>query len=134
MLGLDGAAVPEFDRVSTLDLDRDATGVLESAAMVTGASFVTGAAFAIARTSAAAESRLAGIPHDHNGAATVVVTAPFGYARLRREAYDDEVLEEWAERFRDSGWEALWVFFKHEDAGTGPRLAAHFADMMGADG
>lgn len=58
------------------------------------------------------------------------VTAPFGYARLRRESYDDAVLDEWAARFRDAGWEELWVFFKHEDAGAGPRLAADFAERM----
>ncbi len=57
-------------------------------------------------------------------------TAPYGYARLRRGAYGPEELEDWAARLGASGWDDLYVFFKHEDAGTGPRMAKGFAELM----
>jgi uncharacterized protein YecE (DUF72 family) len=59
-------------------------------------------------------------------------TAPFGYARLRREEYTGKELGEWAARFGDAGWEDLFVFFKHEDAGAGPKLAEAFRKRIGA--
>lgn len=60
----------------------------------------------------------------------LVATATFGYARLRRELYGEDELEAWAQRFRDTGWEELWVFFKHEEGGTGPGLAERFAGLL----
>lgn len=63
----------------------------------------------------------------------LVATAPFGYARLRREAYEDGLLEEWAERLAGAGFDDLWVFFKHEDEGAGPRLAARFRELLEGD-
>jgi uncharacterized protein YecE (DUF72 family) len=59
-----------------------------------------------------------------------VATAPWGYLRLRNVAYDDAALGEWAARVRDQGWSDAWVFFKHEDEATGPRLAARFREMI----
>jgi hypothetical protein len=32
-------------------------------------------------------------------------------------------------RVQDQGWERAYVFFKHEDAGTGPRLAKQFLSL-----
>jgi uncharacterized protein YecE (DUF72 family) len=61
--------------------------------------------------------------------APVVVTAPYGYARLRREEYAAAELDDWAERLTDQGWNDLYVFFKHEDAGAGPRLAGRFREL-----
>jgi uncharacterized protein YecE (DUF72 family) len=66
----------------------------------------------------------------HETPVPVVPTASYGYARLRREAYEDADLHDWAGRLRDAGWEDLFVFFKHEDAGAGPRLAARFRDLF----
>ncbi|MDX1660998.1 MAG: DUF72 domain-containing protein [Gemmatimonadota bacterium] len=60
----------------------------------------------------------------------VVATAPFGYARLRRVDYDEEDLARWADRFTERGWDDVYVFFKHEDAATGPRLAARFVELV----
>ena len=60
----------------------------------------------------------------------VVATAPFGYARLRRVDYDEEDLSRWADRFAERGWDDVYVFFKHEDAATGPRLAARFVELV----
>jgi uncharacterized protein YecE (DUF72 family) len=59
----------------------------------------------------------------------VVGTAPFGYARLRRAEYDDAAMAAWAGRFAEVGWDEAYVFFKHEEAGTGPRYAARFREL-----
>jgi uncharacterized protein YecE (DUF72 family) len=58
-----------------------------------------------------------------------VATADWGYLRLRRTSYDEEDLEPWLARVRDSGWTDAYVFFKHEDEGTGPRLAGRFLEL-----
>ena len=58
-------------------------------------------------------------------------TANWGYLRLRREDYDDAALERWVARLRETQWSHAFVFFKHEDAGAGPRLAARFREMFG---
>ena len=57
------------------------------------------------------------------------VTAPFGYLRLRRSAYTREQLEAWAARLAGLEWDHAFVFFKHEDAGAGPRMAARFLEL-----
>jgi len=59
----------------------------------------------------------------------LLATAPFGYARLRRESYEGDLLERWAERLAGQPWQDLWVFFKHEDGGAGPRLAERFREL-----
>ena len=53
-------------------------------------------------------------------------TADWGYLRLRRVNYSEENLVEWAARIRDQNWKETFLFFKHEDEGTGPKLAAQF--------
>jgi uncharacterized protein YecE (DUF72 family) len=58
------------------------------------------------------------------GKSPLVATAPFGYLRLRDAAYTDRQLRAWATAIRAQGWEDAWVFFKHEDEGRGPKLAA----------
>jgi uncharacterized protein YecE (DUF72 family) len=57
--------------------------------------------------------------------------ASWGYLRLRRTAYDRAALAGWAQRIAAQGWERALVFFKHEDEGTGPALAAQFLEMAG---
>ena len=61
----------------------------------------------------------------------LVDTAGWGYVRLRREAYSDELLEQWIERLTAQPWNEAYVFFKHEDAGIGPKLAARFLELAG---
>jgi len=56
-------------------------------------------------------------------------TADWGYLRLRRVNYSNENLAEWVERIRNQNWKETFLFFKHEDAGTGPRLAADFLKL-----
>ena len=56
-------------------------------------------------------------------------TADWGYLRLRRVEYTDANLKDWLKRVRDQGWKETFVFFKHEDEGTGPKLAAQFLNL-----
>ena len=63
--------------------------------------------------------------------APVVPTAPWGYLRLRRADYADADLSVWADRIRAQPWEKAFVFFKHEDAGKGPELAARLMARLG---
>ena len=58
-------------------------------------------------------------------------TADWGYLRLRRVNYSEENLAEWLKRIRDQNWQETFVFFKHEDEGTGPKLAAQFVELAG---
>ena len=58
-------------------------------------------------------------------------TADWGYLRLRRVLYSEEHLQDWLKRVRDQNWNETFVFFKHEDEGTGPRLAAQFLKLAG---
>lgn len=58
-----------------------------------------------------------------------VKTADWGYLRLRRPDYGDAELKTWAERVQGQGWEDAFVFFKHEDEGMGPKMAARFLEL-----
>lgn len=62
-----------------------------------------------------------------------VATADWGYLRLRGADYDEEALGEWAGRIRGQTWRDAFVFFKHEDAGKGPRMAAHLLDILAGE-
>lgn len=67
-------------------------------------------------------------------ATPVVRTASFGYLRLRRQDYDDAALRAWAERVSGElapHWSETYVFFKHEDEGRGPALAARLGELLG---
>lgn len=57
-------------------------------------------------------------------------TADWGYLRLRKVAYEQGDLEAWAERVRNAGWSEAYVFFKHEDEGTGPALGKRFEALF----
>ena len=56
----------------------------------------------------------------------IISTAPWGYLRLRRVLYEANDLGEWMKRVKAQEWTDAFVFFKHEDEGTGPKLAAQF--------
>jgi len=58
-------------------------------------------------------------------------TADWGYLRRRRVNYAEENLAEWLQRIRAQGWNETFLFFKHEDEGTGPKLAAEFLRLAG---
>jgi uncharacterized protein YecE (DUF72 family) len=56
-------------------------------------------------------------------------TADWGYLRLRRVSYAESDLADWLERVRIQDWKTVYVFFKHEDEGTGPKLANQFLQL-----
>jgi uncharacterized protein YecE (DUF72 family) len=59
-------------------------------------------------------------------------TAPWAYLRLRRPGYGPAELADWLARLRGSGVAEAFVFFKHEDEGAAPRLAAELLVLAGA--
>jgi uncharacterized protein YecE (DUF72 family) len=62
----------------------------------------------------------------------LTITGPFLYLRLRRTAYGTADLADWAARlepFLDDGRDA-YVFFRHDDHGATPGLAARLADLL----
>jgi len=62
---------------------------------------------------------------------SITATADWGYLRLRRLEYDADASKAWADRVRAQAWQDAYVFFKHEDEGTGPRFAAAFRQQLG---
>ena len=48
---------------------------------------------------------------------------------MRRPDYGDAELKEWIEKLRQQNWRDVFVFFKHEDEGKGPRLATRFLEL-----
>jgi uncharacterized protein YecE (DUF72 family) len=56
-------------------------------------------------------------------------TADWGYLRLRRVKYSPSALKEWVKRIKAQQWKETFVFFKHEDEATGPKLAAQFLKL-----
>ncbi len=63
------------------------------------------------------------------GTTPLVPTAAFGYARLRRERYDDRALTGWAERIAGAPWEEAYVFLKHDD-GVNPHHALTLSGLL----
>lgn len=60
----------------------------------------------------------------------VVSTSGWGYFRLRLPAYSDSDLRAWASKVKAQDWDEAFVFFKHEDAGAGPKLAERFRNIF----
>ena len=72
---------------------------------------------------------------DSEAASTpLVATADFGYLRLRDEGYTEGDLARWAETIERLGnrWREAFVYFKHEESGTGPAFAARLAQRLTA--
>jgi len=60
-----------------------------------------------------------------------VSTANWGYLRLRREDYSKIDIEHWVEFVRaQRGWDDVFIYFKHEEAGIGPKLAAQMTELL----
>jgi uncharacterized protein YecE (DUF72 family) len=59
----------------------------------------------------------------------IISTAQWGYLRLRRTSYEENDLIEWLKRVRTQQWKEAFIFFKHEDEGVGPKLAARFIEL-----
>jgi uncharacterized protein YecE (DUF72 family) len=58
-----------------------------------------------------------------------VSTADWGYLRLRRPDYSEADLADWRAWIGRQSWGRALAFFKHEDEGAGPRLAARFLEL-----
>jgi uncharacterized protein YecE (DUF72 family) len=71
------------------------------------------------------------IADNDEGATPAVATADWGYLRLRATGYSDDDLRGWLATMRriGGGWRDAFVFFKHEDAGTGPALARRLREL-----
>jgi uncharacterized protein YecE (DUF72 family) len=64
--------------------------------------------------------------------APIVATADYGYLRLRREDYQASDVERWAEavQAQKNTWSDAFVYFKHEESGVGPKLAAQMLEIL----
>jgi uncharacterized protein YecE (DUF72 family) len=58
-----------------------------------------------------------------------VTTAKWGYLRLRRPTYTTKQLQAWIDELRSAKLREAYVFFKHEETGAGPKLAARFLKL-----
>jgi uncharacterized protein YecE (DUF72 family) len=61
-------------------------------------------------------------------------TASWGYLRLRGRDYTPVEMSMWSQKVKAQGWERAFVFFKHESAGQGPKLAKSFLEACGEAG
>jgi len=66
---------------------------------------------------------------DEKPLSEIISTASWGYLRLRRTNYDEKDLQEWMKRVQNEKWSDAFIFFKHEDEGVGPKLAAQFLKL-----
>jgi len=59
-------------------------------------------------------------------------TADWGYLRLRDQGYTEPDLAEWAGKIQALGraWRDTFVYFKHEEAGTGPAFARQLEALL----
>jgi uncharacterized protein YecE (DUF72 family) len=61
----------------------------------------------------------------------VEATADFGYFRLRNTGYKKTDIARWAKVIGNKKWKATYIYFKHEDTGTGPKFARQLLDELG---
>ncbi len=58
-------------------------------------------------------------------------TADHGYLRLRKPNYTDDELERWTEQIiAQSQWTDTFIYFKHEESGTGPAFADRLTSAL----
>ena len=76
------------------------------------------------------------VTHDDSSPGTAAQSAwlngPLLYLRLRGSSYTPAALARWREKVLSSGADSAFVFFKHEDAGGGARMAEAFLAREGA--
>ncbi|HEV3345728.1 MAG TPA: DUF72 domain-containing protein, partial [Methylomirabilota bacterium] len=62
----------------------------------------------------------------------IETTADWGYLRLRDQGYTEADLAEWAGKIAALGptWRDVFVYFKHEEAGTGPVFARQLEALL----
>jgi len=64
---------------------------------------------------------------EDNAPPPLVVTAPWGYLRLRLENYGERDLAAWAEKIAGTGWKDTYAYFMHEP--TAPGYAKQLMDL-----
>jgi uncharacterized protein YecE (DUF72 family) len=64
-------------------------------------------------------------------ASPLTPTADWGYVRLRRDAYPDALVTEWAGKIRAQPWKEAYVYLKH-DQGAAPGVAQRLIEALGA--
>ena len=66
----------------------------------------------------------------------VDVTADFGYFRLRNIGYKKADIARWAKVIgeQQKKWGTTYVYFKHEETGTGPKFARQLLEELGIGG
>jgi uncharacterized protein YecE (DUF72 family) len=59
------------------------------------------------------------------------ITADYGYLRLRREDYKKIDIEHWSKfvREQEANWPDVFIYFKHEESGIGPKLAKQMMEL-----
>ncbi len=60
----------------------------------------------------------------------VVRTTSFGCVRFRQDGYSDEEMRAWAAKLKQAGWDELYAFYRHENEGAAPRMAARFREIL----
>jgi uncharacterized protein YecE (DUF72 family) len=63
------------------------------------------------------------------------ITATYGYFRLRDEGYTADDIARWAEVIRETTRSCgdVFVYFKHEESGTGPEFGRMLMELLPAD-
>jgi len=61
----------------------------------------------------------------------IVSTADWGYLRLRGVDYTEADLRKWHAQIQSQGWETAFVYFKHEETASGPKLAKQLVELTG---
>src|SRR6266508_5541135 len=74
------------------------------------------------------------VAEDEELATPFVATAGWGYLRLRRQDYGEEDLRDRAGKLLSQPWSEAYVFFKHEEGGTGPKLAERLTKIVDTPG
>jgi uncharacterized protein YecE (DUF72 family) len=52
------------------------------------------------------------------------------YLRLRRDSYSDQELRDWVAKLKSQKCTEAYIYFKHEDTGAGPKLAARLNKLI----
>ncbi len=62
----------------------------------------------------------------------IVLTADYGYFRLRDEGYQESDLEKWGKTILSYtlDWQEVFVYFKHEEEGMGAKFAQSLSDII----
>jgi uncharacterized protein YecE (DUF72 family) len=67
---------------------------------------------------------------EDNAPPPLVETAPWGYVRLRLEAYPDAALESWVRTLEATSWREVYAYFMHEP--TAPAYATRLLRLQAA--